>query len=50
MNTEMTNLPLDLDVAELEAMEAPDFWGGFVVGVGAGIAALGTAAAIVALT
>lgn len=50
MNTENTNMPLDLDIAELETMEAPDFWGGFVVGVGAGIAGLGTAAAIVALT
>ncbi|MFJ5143869.1 hypothetical protein [Curtobacterium sp. NPDC088465] len=45
-----TNTMLDLGATELEDMEAPDFWGGFAVGVGSAIAAAGAAAAIVALT
>ncbi|WP_197023117.1 hypothetical protein [Arthrobacter sp. MA-N2] len=45
---DMTNL--DLNIAELETMEAPDIWAGFTAGIASTISAIGVAAAIVALT
>lgn len=34
--------PIDLGIEDMETLEAPDFWGGFIVGAGLG-AATGTA-------
>jgi hypothetical protein len=41
---------LSLDVEELEAMEAPDFWDGFVAGLGVATVVGGGIAVGVAIT
>jgi hypothetical protein len=60
MNTQLEERPgglvdhlaadLSLDVQELEAMEAPDFWDGFVAGLGVATVVGGGIAVGVAIT
>ena len=56
MNTQLEARPaalvdsLALDVEELEAMEAPDFWDGFVAGLGVATVVGGGIAVGVAIT